>query len=93
MDFEWDEDKASKNIIKHDVSFYEAVTIWLDENARELLDRYMDGEERWVRLGYSRSARLLIVVFVEKLEPERVRIISARKATRLESEQYFKGEL
>ena len=89
MEFEWDDAKAQSNYKKHGVRFSEAASVWLDSSALETPDPdHSDVEERWIRLGISRTARALVVVFVEKLEGERIRIISARKATRSEIEQY-----
>lgn len=94
MEFEWDDAKAERNLKKHGVRFTEAATIWLDENALEMSDpEHSESEERWIRLGVSRLARMLIVVYVEKIEGERIRIISARKAVKSEVELYHWGEL
>ena len=89
MDFEWDDTKADSNYKKHGIRFSEAVTIWLDESALETTDpEHSQNEERWIRLGVSRKANLLVVVYCEKIEGERIRIISARPATKAESNQY-----
>lgn len=89
MEFEWDDNKAEINLKKHGVRFTEAATIWLDQNALEISDPdHSINEERWIRLGFSKSARVLVVVYVEKIEGARIRIISARKANRLEIEEY-----
>lgn len=89
MEFEWDDKKAEINFNKHGVRFSEAVTVWFDDNALEISDPdHSDKEERWIRLGFSRAARLLTIVYVEKVEDERIRIISARKASRSEIAQY-----
>ena len=89
IEFEWDDTKAESNLKKHKVRFSEAATVWYDDLALEMLDSdHSLNEERWVRLGVSSTARILVVVYVEKLEDERIRIISARKATRSEIEQY-----
>lgn len=89
FEFEWSEEKAEANYRKHGVRFVEGETIWLDERAIEIADPdHSHNEERWLRIGLSSLARLLIVVYVEKIEGERIRIISARKATRLETANY-----
>lgn len=49
---------------------------------------HSQSEERWVRIGYSTQARVLVVIYVEKIEGERIRVISARRAMRNEQEQY-----
>jgi uncharacterized DUF497 family protein len=93
MEFEWDEGKAFANFKKHGVRFSEAASIWFDEMALEIPDPdHSEREDRWVRIGISRGARILVVVYVERIQGERTRIISARKATRTESVQYhFRG--
>ena len=89
MEFEWDDKKADSNFKKHGVRFSEAVTIWRDEGAVEMHDpEHSRIEDRWVRLGYSNRARVLVVVYCEKIEGDRIRIISARKATSMEGRQY-----
>lgn len=89
MEFEWDDHKADSNLKKHEVRFSEAATIWLDENALEMPNpEHSESEERWLRIGFSRSARILIVAYVERVEGERIRIISARKAVGPEIKQY-----
>jgi uncharacterized protein len=48
------------------VHFSEAVTVWLDENSLEIPDpEHSDDEERWIRLGFSSHARILLIIFVE----------------------------
>ncbi len=94
MEFEWDAIKARRNLMKHGINFSEASTIWLDNNSFEMQDLYEShSEERWIRLGLSRMARVLVVVYVEKGDGEGIRIITARKATRMEEKQYFRGHL
>jgi uncharacterized DUF497 family protein len=88
-EFEWDDFKASANFIKHGISFNEAVTIWRDEQGLEIPDPdHSKNEERWVRIGYSNQAKILVVIYCEKLDGEKIRIISARKATIQEQKQY-----
>lgn len=90
MEFEWDDEKARTNLIKHEVRFTEAVTVWLDENALEMPDpEHSDDEERWLRIGMSQKLRILIVVFVEKCSGEVTRVISARKAVGNEQKEYL----
>ena len=87
MRFEWDVKKASENFVKHGVTFYEAAEVFYDPNA---LDDYDSGhstnEARFFIIGLS-ARRLLFVVYTEP-ESDVVRIISARKAGRLEHEVY-----
>ena len=89
MEFEWDDIKAEVNLKKHGIRFSEAATIWLDNSALEMPDpEHSQDEERWIRLGFSRQAHVLVVAYVVRIEGERVRIISARKAIRSEMKQY-----
>ncbi len=89
MDFEWDDAKAESNFKKHGVRFSDAVTIWQDESALEIPDPdHSEDEERWIRLGISRKANVLVVVYCERVEGELVRIISARSANKEESKLY-----
>jgi uncharacterized DUF497 family protein len=91
-DFEWDEDKAALNVVNHEgVTFEEASTAVVEPNALFLADDASDAdEERTVVIGMSQAARVLLVVFVER--GQRDRIISARKATETERRSYSKGE-
>ena len=90
MKFEWDDAKATTNIEKHGVSFEEAVEVFYDPKAIEKFDVFHSAEEdRFVLIGLS-SRRLLSVVYAER-ENEIIRIISARKATKLEQNEYEQG--
>lgn len=90
--FDWDKRKNEINQEKHKVSFEEASTVFYDPNAllRNDPDHSMD-EERFVLLGMSYNARLLVVVHCFRESETLIRIISARKATKTEMEQYAKG--
>ncbi len=90
--FEWDEKKNAANRRKHGVSFEEARTAFLDENARVIPDpeRSVD-EERFVLIGLSISVRVLVVCHCYRQSDEVIRIVSARKAGRDETEQYHGG--
>lgn len=83
--FEWDEDKAASNLKKHGVAFEEALTVFADERA-DVEEDALD-PERCSIVGHSAAPRLLYVVFVERVSSERVRIISARKATNHEAKR------
>jgi hypothetical protein len=86
--FEWDPRKATSNEKKHGVSFEEAESVFYDEQALLLEDpRAADEEERLVLLGLSAVLRVLVVVHALRGD-DVIRIISARKATRQESQQY-----
>ena len=85
--FEWDETKAAANIYNHGVSFDEAQTAFLDEWAIIYPDPdHSVREERLLILGTSHKRRLLIVSFAER--GQKIRLISARKATRAERKKY-----
>ena len=88
-EFEWDEAKNRANKRKHGVSFEEARTAFLDENARVIPDpAHSDDEERFVLLGLSISTRVLVVCHCYRQSDDVIRIISARKAYRDEINQY-----
>jgi uncharacterized DUF497 family protein len=86
--FEWDPRKAKSNERKHGVSFDEACTIFDDSAATIFPDEdHSNGEEREIIVGRSILHRVLLVSFTERAV-DRVRIISARKATRREQKDY-----
>ncbi len=90
--FELDATKAASNNRKHGVSFEEAQSVFYDEFAIQFFDD--DGsetEDRFLMLGLSNQARLLLVCHCERHHGNVIRIISARKATRLES-QHYRGQ-
>lgn len=93
LSYEWDDRKNKVNANKHGVWFEEAVTVFTDENALEFFDEdHSHSEERFIRVGLSSSqARVLVVVYCERLEGKVIRIISARKATTREKHDYEKG--
>lgn len=87
--FEWDAAKAASNKKKHGVSFEEAQSVFYDEFAVQFFDEDNSGsEDRFLMLGFSDEARLLIVCHCERNEGNIIRIISARKATTNESYHY-----
>ncbi|MFI3190176.1 MAG: BrnT family toxin [Methylococcales bacterium] len=79
MKIEYDDRKAVSNLKKHGVSFDEAASCLLDATALVREDAHSENESRWVLLGMSDRARLLVVVYT--LRGESVRLISARKPT------------
>ena len=87
--FEWDREKNQTNQEKHGVSFEEAKSVFYDDSAIQFWDGdHSDVEDRFLLLGRSSKARILLVVHCFR-EPESViRIISVRKATKTESKQY-----
>jgi uncharacterized DUF497 family protein len=91
--FEWDESKALANLKKHLVSFEEAKTIFYDEFGVQFFDGdHSSDEERFLMLGMSSGAKLLIVCHCDREQGEVIRIISARKATKRESAFYRGGQ-
>jgi len=87
IDFEWDEGKATQNLRKHGVSFDEAETVFNDPYARVIDDPdHSDDEERSIIIGHSDRNRLLFVSFAAR--GHRIRLISARPATRKERQTY-----
>lgn len=85
VQFEWDESKAQRNFEKHGVTFEEAAEIFLDP-FHVVGDASANCETREFALGYSIAERLLLVVYLER--GERIRMISARVATRTERRLY-----
>ena len=86
METEYDHGKAQSNLKKHGLTFEEASTALLDEQAVWIEDPSADGENRWIFWGLSERLRLLAVVVT--LRGDRIRIISARKATKTEAKAY-----
>jgi uncharacterized protein len=87
IEVEWDAAKAAANLRKHGVSFEEAATSLLDPLSLAQVDDASEGEPRWVLVGLSARARLLTVVYTLRAA-NRIRLISARKATRQEASYY-----
>lgn len=89
--FEWDENKNAINRKKHGISFDEAKTVFYDEEALVRDDpEHSEEEERFVILGMSQKANLLVVCHCYRASETVIRIISARKATKTESKYYGK---
>ena len=94
LQFEWDENKNTINKQKHGISFEEAETAFYDDEAVVIPDpEHSQDEERFILLGFSAMARLLMVCHCIRGEDDIIRIISARKATRIETEQYTEMEV
>jgi uncharacterized DUF497 family protein len=87
MDIEWDPAKGAANLQKHGVAFEEASTVLLDPLALAQEDALSEEESRWIVIGMSARMRLLTVVYTIRRE-DRIRLISARKATRREAKFY-----
>lgn len=85
LEFEWDDTKATANAAEHGIAFEEAAEVFLDP-FYQIGDASVDGEDRELLIGYSLSQHILVVVFVERTT--RIRIISARRASRQEAKEY-----
>lgn len=83
--FEWDEKKASQNILKHGISFADTFAVFEDPKAVTIED-FTNDEQRYVTIGMDAFGRILVVVYIWR--GENIRIISARKAVRYEVKQY-----
>ena len=87
--FEWDERKANANAKKHGVTFEEARSVFVDENAKLIDDPdHSEDEPSFVLLGLSSALRLLLVCRCFREESNVIRMISARKANSQESKSY-----
>lgn len=87
--FEWDPNKAKINVKKHGVTFKEAQSVFQDPEALVIDDPdHSQEEERFIILGLSQKANLLVVCHCYRESDTVIRIISARKATTTETEQY-----
>jgi len=91
LKFEWDEEKNRENVRRHGVSFQEAQSVFLDENAVRYFDPdHSDGEDRFIMLGMSFRLRVLVVCHCFRKNDEVIRIISARKADKKEAQGYWR---
>lgn len=86
MKFQWDVNKARRNLSKHGVRFSDAATIFVDGLALTIEDPDAVGEWRYVAMGCDATGRLLVVVYTHR--EDEIRIISARKATQRERQYY-----
>jgi len=90
--FDWDEQKNQSNRTKHGIWFEEAQTVFGDLHGRLFYDpEHSEHEDRFILLGLSSAARVLVVVHCYRSSDSVVRIISARKATRKEVRFYEEG--
>ena len=89
---EWDPAKARQNARKHRITFERAATVFLDPDALSVFDEeHSQDRDRWITLGLDQTGTLLVVCHTYDEQTElrsRIRIISARKATRNEAKQY-----
>ena len=94
LKFDWDKNKAVLNKKKHGVSFDEAVTTFYDDDAVESHDPdHSEDEDRFLILGLSFTSRILVVSHCIRESGSVIRIISARKATKLEAKVYWEEKL
>ena len=90
--FEWDENKNVSNVTKHNMSFQEAMSAFYDENGLLIDDpEHSDSEERYILIGFSQFANLLVVCHCYRQDEEVIRLISARKATKMNHNNMLKG--
>ncbi len=89
MIFEWDEEKNHSNLMKHWIRFEEAQDIWKDQFAIEFHDSDNSiSEARFVRIGFNSLKGILTVIYCERENGNVLRIISARRATKIERNKY-----
>ena len=92
IQFEWDENKNIINKKKHKISFKEAITVFEDAEALVIDDpKHSQEEERFLILGLSSKTNLLVVCHCYRESDSIIRIISARKATKTETKQYYES--
>ena len=93
MEFTWDPIKNNHNKSKHGISFETASWVFSDPLQMSVLDRVLDGEQRWKTMGLVGGLVIIVVVhtYTDKEDKEIIRIISARKATQRERKYYEKG--
>jgi len=93
--FEWDSSKAKTNILKHKIDFESAVSVFKDKNAISIFDeKHSENEDRWITIGLDIETRTLVVIhtFISVDQDNcNVRMISARKATKIEEKIYKEG--
>ena len=88
--FEWDDNKNQANIEKHGISFEEAASVFQDEGALIIADEeHSESEERFILIGFSFRANLLVVCHCYREKNSAIRIISARKADKKERQKYI----
>lgn len=93
LEFNWDPHKDLINQRKHGVSFNECIPVFFDDHAKLIADSdHSLDEDRFILLGMSFKAKLLVVVHTYKESSDSVRIISARRATKRET-LFYKGDI
>ena len=88
MPYQWNSDKAASNWHKHGIDFADAVSVFSDDFAIIIEDERFN-EERFIIIGIDSFGRVLVVVYTWR--GDEIRLISARKATRSERQQYLEG--
>lgn len=88
MTYQWNKDKAAANISKHGIDFADAVSVLSDDLAITIPDERFE-EERFITIGSDAFGKVLVVVYT--LRDDEIRLISARKATQYEQQQYEEG--
>ena len=90
LKFEWHDEKAMRNITKHGISFLEATSVFSDSLSLITHDKHHSyDEDRWTIIGTSNFNTLLVITFTDR--QEKIRLISARKATKSERKKYEKN--
>lgn len=90
LKFEWDEKKNQTNILKHGISFEEAASVFEDDESLIITDDgHSNSEERFILIGFSYKANLLVVCHCYREKESIIRIISARKADSKERQKYI----
>ena len=93
--FEWDYNKAKTNVLKHQINFEDATSVFKDKNMLSIFDdKHSQNEDRWITIGVDLKTRALVVVhtFVSvDNETTKIRIISARRATKKEQKMYLEN--
>ena len=91
LNFEWDENKARTDLVKHGVSFVEAATVFGDPLSLTIPDpAHSQREDRFIILGHSHQQRLLVVVHTDR--GDNIRLISARRTSRSERKNYEENQ-
>lgn len=89
MYVDWDPEKARSNLSKHGVRFADAELVFSDPFMLSVQDNDSIGEQRFVGIGRDATDKILVVVYT--IYAERIRLISARKATKREVYSYEEG--
>ncbi|MBZ0073036.1 MAG: BrnT family toxin [Gammaproteobacteria bacterium] len=89
MELTWDPAKAAANLAKHGVRFADAETVLYDPDALTVEDTDAEGEHRYASIGTDAMGRILVVVY--SYRGNRIRLISARRASKKERRAYEEG--